>query len=417
MMTSTLSLPMTMMLALQLAKGSEALCAKRLSFHLLGATEASECFALSKYEELLHCLPSLRCLHIALIGPEVPPHLPINFRATDPEDGHRFMCDTCFHGGRQLLLTFHPTCYHEATALAPAPASKGLDLGPGPGPGQEPGLAAGGLDLGSVLAPSLVSGSPAVTVEQEPVPGLDLVLGWQAADVDPGPSLGPGREPVSAAAGVASGPGLGLAEEPVPAPAMATLHLQPGPSRGPVQGTPVAKSDLRPGPAQSPATVLGPALGTGTVDPGPDLGLEPMLPPVTAEVDPGADSGLNPVVPPASVEVDLGPGWGPDRQPDLVLALNCGFSEHGDDAAANPWLDSLAALRDTGRAVAFTGFNAREAKDDEGLLCRLGIRVVVPPQDNPFRSMVPLPEPFPLAGCYYVNATLGVFQGAVNGLE
>ncbi len=43
-----------------------------LRLHLLGATMDCEAVCLAKYEEVLHCLPGVQRLELALVGPELP---------------------------------------------------------------------------------------------------------------------------------------------------------------------------------------------------------------------------------------------------------------------------------------------------------------------------------------------------------
>ncbi|KAH7094309.1 hypothetical protein FB567DRAFT_1145 [Paraphoma chrysanthemicola] len=78
------------------------------------------------------------------------------------------------------------------------------------------------------------------------------------------------------------------------------------------------------------------------------------------------------------------------EKPDLIVAFNSGFVD-GDDAESD-WDQTIRMIVDSGTATLFTAYNPREARNEQAKMKRLGARFVTEPEENKWRSLVPMPE-------------------------
>lgn len=79
-----------------------------LTLHFVGA-DWREVHQGAGFEELLHLLPSLKKLNLAMIGPDVPKS-PLKIIQFD-------CCDSCKYDGRQIKIEQHITLYHKYAKL------------------------------------------------------------------------------------------------------------------------------------------------------------------------------------------------------------------------------------------------------------------------------------------------------------
>jgi splicing suppressor protein 51 len=78
------------------------------------------------------------------------------------------------------------------------------------------------------------------------------------------------------------------------------------------------------------------------------------------------------------------------EKPDLIVAFNSGFVD-GDDANTD-WDKSIRMIVESGVPALFTTYNAREAAGEYSKMKSLGAKFVVEPDENKWRSLVPMPE-------------------------
>ncbi|KAL0576979.1 hypothetical protein V5O48_004989 [Marasmius crinis-equi] len=102
--TDGLSMPMTILFALQNLKSSDSWSrSEKLVIHLLGAQQ-KEVTHLQDFEEILHRLPALKDLRLVLIGPEL---------ATLPKPEWPLPCLECGRQGTKRAHEVHYMTYHE----------------------------------------------------------------------------------------------------------------------------------------------------------------------------------------------------------------------------------------------------------------------------------------------------------------
>ncbi|GAB4818938.1 hypothetical protein N2152v2_005984 [Parachlorella kessleri] len=121
--TSVLSWPATLVHGLRLLREAGAPLPSgqpptTLRLHLLGAMQGSEAPQLAKYEEVLHCLPGVQRLELALVGPQ------LGGKGDGEQPEQPRLCQDCESRGRSLHISFHHTSYHQfASQRQPAAAS------------------------------------------------------------------------------------------------------------------------------------------------------------------------------------------------------------------------------------------------------------------------------------------------------
>ncbi|KAL0576980.1 hypothetical protein V5O48_004990 [Marasmius crinis-equi] len=102
--TEGLSMPMTILYALQNLESSDDWTRKRsLTVHLLGAHE-KEVNHLQMFDEILHRLPVLKKLRLVMIGPQLA-------NGSDPEE--TMPCLDCVQNSKQRTHEIHAMSYHE----------------------------------------------------------------------------------------------------------------------------------------------------------------------------------------------------------------------------------------------------------------------------------------------------------------
>lgn len=83
---------------------SSGASAQELTIHVVGANSAFELWPRQFWEEILHCLPSVSCLNVDFIGPEV---------AIDSPRDALECCPKCTSQHRSRTVAFHCKTYHD----------------------------------------------------------------------------------------------------------------------------------------------------------------------------------------------------------------------------------------------------------------------------------------------------------------
>lgn len=102
-------------------------------------------------------------------------------------------------------------------------------------------------------------------------------------------------------------------------------------------------------------------------------------------------------------------------QVSLVIACNAGLHDDSPNpnrpAYSSTWQPTLQFLLDSNVPCVFTSYNGEEIVQDQAVLVKLGARVVVEAQLNPFRGLRPFPEIGEDNAFYYTNHSLVLVQG------
>ncbi|KAJ3310316.1 hypothetical protein HDU76_003402 [Blyttiomyces sp. JEL0837] len=95
-------------------------------------------------------------------------------------------------------------------------------------------------------------------------------------------------------------------------------------------------------------------------------------------------------------------------KPDLVMVLNSGIHEH---PFPSTWGQTVKELIDLDVPVVFTAYNEEEVRQDQKIVESQGANIVITAQENPWKSPIPIREPFFKDEFYYKNGFMFAFKG------
>jgi splicing suppressor protein 51 len=99
------------------------------------------------------------------------------------------------------------------------------------------------------------------------------------------------------------------------------------------------------------------------------------------------------------------------KRPDLVCAFNSGIHEAELMNKENSWQPALEWILQNNVPLLVTSYNAEEAEMDQKYIEKLGGKVELSHQLNPFRSLHPNREPTTTNQFYFLNYYLHLVRG------
>ncbi len=99
------------------------------------------------------------------------------------------------------------------------------------------------------------------------------------------------------------------------------------------------------------------------------------------------------------------------KKPDLVCAFNSGIHEAELMNKENSWKPALEWILQHNVPLLVTSYNAEEAELDQKYIEKLGGKVTLSHQLNPFRSLHPIREPTSTNQFYFLNYYLHLVRG------
>lgn len=99
------------------------------------------------------------------------------------------------------------------------------------------------------------------------------------------------------------------------------------------------------------------------------------------------------------------------KRPDLVCAFNSGIHEAELTNKENSWQPALEWILQNNVPLLVTSYNAEEAELDQKYIEKLGGKVELSHQLNPFRSLHPMREPTSTNQFYFMNYYMHLVRG------
>jgi len=94
------------------------------------------------------------------------------------------------------------------------------------------------------------------------------------------------------------------------------------------------------------------------------------------------------------------------------LAVGLNFGLHEDNVAL--WRPTIEMLIEAGVPCLFTSYNVEEAEKEAAMFRSAGAHIKFGPEENVWRSFVPLPEPRKIDEFYYNNFWKVGFCGSIH---